>query len=78
MWRTAIADLDTADGTRTRVFRESWSMDGTVNKLYIKTPTLDTATVAAGDMLNIYFTTPDAAGNGEAMRCNFTIKYRLG
>jgi hypothetical protein len=77
LWKLAMADGDTADGTHTRIFRTNWSMDGTTNKLYIKTPSLDTTTINANDGLQLFFTTPDAAGAGETMRFNCTIKYRL-
>lgn len=75
MWKIPIADGDTASAAATRIFRESITMDGTSNKVYIKTPTLDTASIAAGDMLMLYFATPDAAGNGEQQRFNLTLRY---
>lgn len=77
LWKMAMADGDTADGTKTRMFRITWNMDGTTNKLYLKTPTLDTGVINANDGLQLFFTTPDAAGSAETMRFNITLKYRL-
>jgi len=77
LWKLPVVDLDETDGALTKVASVNYTNDGTINKVYVKEWTIDSASIAAGDSLSMYFATPDAAGNGEKQRFYLTIEYTV-
>jgi hypothetical protein len=76
LWKTPLSDGLASDPSATRIFRTNYTIDTTPNKVYYKAITaFDTAALSANDLLMLYFTTPDANGNGNQQRFNLTIKY---
>lgn len=77
VWRADVVDgATTDDASPTRIARSQHTMDGTHNKAYHVSASLDTDAVAASSMLCFYHASPDAASASEALRMTCTIRYR--
>ena len=76
-WSQVVADGATANGAQTKVANLNYTVDGTANKAYKKTATLDNATIAAGEHLMMFWSVIAAAGTGEVQRFYCTIDYTI-
>jgi len=76
LWKIAVTDGDEADGTKTKLASISYTSSATANHAHLKDLTLDSTTLAEGDML-VWFAGRTDGGGSITIRVSLTLEWTV-